>query len=105
MDSESLRLLIRAQLARVRDARIVTHILSVLIEPYAIMRQWDYGEPRRQYLCWMVLKDSATGAENPISSEGDWDSIWCAVMQLREDNPGRRYKFGHSISYGEAPAP
>lgn len=166
MNAESLKLLIREELMRIQDARIIAHIQSMLIEPYAIMRRWDYGEVGQRYLCWMVLKDSATGAEIayceegfgpkcpwglvssgerqsmgqdsawfrtfmdayfdsracttlpiwrvfriesngceiPISAEGDLDSTWRMVMRLREDNPGRCYNCGHSISYDEAGA-
>jgi hypothetical protein len=58
-----MKTLIEAELAGVHDARIVSHIRAILIEPYAITRDWDYGTAGQQYLCWMVLNDSSTGAE------------------------------------------
>ncbi len=162
VDAESLKHLIAEELVRVQDARVVSHIRSLLIEPYAIMRDWDYGAPGQQYPCWMVLNDPVTDAElgyceegfgperpwglvgsgerrsmgmdsgwftsfmdayfesfacttlriwrafkvdsdgtrTPISAEGDWDSTWREVMQLRENHPGVRYDCSHSISYG-----
>jgi len=63
VDAESLNYLIEAELIRVHDARVVSHIRAMLIGPYANLRGWDYGTPGQQYLCWMVLKDSVTGAK------------------------------------------
>jgi hypothetical protein len=70
IDTESLKHLIEAELIRVRDARVVSHIRRLLIEPYAIMRNWDYGQPSQQYLCWMVLKDSVTQGEIGYCEDG-----------------------------------
>jgi hypothetical protein len=70
IDAESLKHLIDAELSHVHDARVVSHIRAILIEPYSIMRDWDYGKPGQQFLCWMVLKDSVTGAEIGYCEEG-----------------------------------
>jgi hypothetical protein len=35
----------------------------MLIEPYSILRTWDYGEKGQQYPCWMVLNDIDSSAE------------------------------------------
>jgi hypothetical protein len=70
VDAESLKLLIEAELARVYDARVVSHIRAMLREPHAIMRSWDYGPPGQQYLCWMVLNDTITGAEVGYCEDG-----------------------------------
>ncbi|HEX3664087.1 MAG TPA: hypothetical protein VHU23_02515 [Rhizomicrobium sp.] len=70
MRGEELKRLIGTELALVRDARVVDQVRSALIEPYAIMRGWDYGVAGQQYLCWMVLNDSATGAEIAFCDEG-----------------------------------
>src|SRR6267154_2221046 len=35
----------------------------MLIEPYVLLRYWDYGEPGQQYPCWMVLRDDHSGGE------------------------------------------
>jgi hypothetical protein len=50
IDAESLKLLIEAELARVYDVRVVSHIRAMLREPHAIMRRWDYGPLGQQYL-------------------------------------------------------
>jgi len=70
VDAQSLKLLIEAELIRVHDTRVVAHIRTMLIEPHAILRGWDYGRRGQQYLCWMVLKDTATGAEVGYCEDG-----------------------------------
>ena len=70
VDAKNLKLLVEAELARVHDTRVVSHIRANLIEPYALMRNWDYGPRGQQYLCWMVLKDKVTDAEIGYCEEG-----------------------------------
>jgi hypothetical protein len=70
VDAKNLKLLIEAELTRVRDTRVVSHVRAMLLEPYAIMRNWDYGRQGQQYLCWMVLEDTVTGAEVGYCEDG-----------------------------------
>jgi hypothetical protein len=53
--TEALKALIESELARVPDARVTTHICSLLIEPTPVLRVWDYGADGQQYVCWNVL--------------------------------------------------
>jgi len=61
--AEILQALIEAELATLSDARVIAHIRGVLIEPYVLLRDWDYGEPDQRYPCWMVLRDAHSGGE------------------------------------------
>ena len=70
IDADGLKHLIEVELSGVQDERVVAHIRAMLIEPYTIMRNWDYGEPDQQYLCWMTLNDPVTGAEIGYCEEG-----------------------------------
>jgi hypothetical protein len=63
LSSDAIRRLIDRELSTVSDRRVVSHIRGILIEPYSIMRTWDYGAKGQQYPCWMVLKDTASAAE------------------------------------------
>lgn len=59
VDAETLKAMIEAEVATLSDARVVTHILSMLVEPHVVLRGWDYGTPGQQYPCWNVLNDSS----------------------------------------------
>jgi hypothetical protein len=62
IDGHAIKELIERELSTVSDNRIVSHIRRMLIEPYMILRTWDYGE-KGQYPCWMVLNDVGSSAE------------------------------------------
>jgi hypothetical protein len=68
--AEKLKSLIEAEFASVSDGRVVAHIRGMLIEPYPLLRQWDYGEPGQLYPCWMVVKDERSGAEIAYCEQG-----------------------------------
>lgn len=54
---DTLKQLIDLELESVCDTRVVTHVRGMLVEPYVVLRDWDYGAPGDQYPCWMVLCD------------------------------------------------
>jgi hypothetical protein len=63
IDRNGIKELIERELSTVSDNRVVSHIRGMLIEPYMILRAWDYGENGQQYPCWMVLKDLTSSGE------------------------------------------
>lgn len=58
-----LESLIDSELARVTDARVVRYVRGMLVRPHAVLRNFEYGDPRPQYPCWFVLRDPKSGAE------------------------------------------
>jgi hypothetical protein len=59
----TIRELVNAELAGIGDERLVSRIREFLVvEPYAVVRDWDYGHPGEAYECWTVLehRDSNT---------------------------------------------
>jgi hypothetical protein len=70
IDAKTLKHLIETELARVSDDRVLTHVRAMLVEPYAVLLKWDYGEPDQRYPCWMVLSDPGSGAEIAYSEFG-----------------------------------
>ena len=55
--------LVEAEVAKVADPALVAAIKSLLVMPYPVEREWDYGEPDVRYTCWTVL-------EHPPSNTG-----------------------------------
>jgi hypothetical protein len=55
--ADTLNKLIEAELQHVLDVRVVVHIRGLFVEPYPILRNWDYGAPGEQFPCWVVLAD------------------------------------------------
>jgi hypothetical protein len=58
-----IKSLIAREIAGLRDQRVVSHILALLVEPSVVIREWDYGAAGEAYPCWAVLDhvESNTG--------------------------------------------
>jgi len=50
-----IRALVEREIAQLHDERVVRQIRSLLVEPYVVMRDWDYGFEGEAYPCWGVL--------------------------------------------------
>ncbi|WP_456620605.1 MULTISPECIES: hypothetical protein [unclassified Bradyrhizobium] len=59
VDAHFLRSLIADELMTLSDARVVAHVMKLLVAPHSVLRSWDYGTRGRQYPCWIVLDDPA----------------------------------------------
>jgi hypothetical protein len=81
--TKTLKALVEDELARLTDARVTTHIRSLLIAPTPVLRDWDYGAPGQQYVCWNVLEHhpSNTGiayCESGFGPRNPWGLIFLA---------------------------
>lgn len=81
MSLEQVRAMVEAELSAISDHRVESHIRNLLVEPTAIMRDWDYGAPEEAYPCWSVLDhpESNTGIAYCESGFGP-RSPWGLVM-------------------------
>ena len=78
---EQLKKFIEAELNAVSDERVLNHIRTLLVEPEATMREWDYGDAGTKYKCWSVLneEDGKGGIayfENGFGPENPWGLVW-----------------------------
>jgi hypothetical protein len=55
--------LVEKELSRISDPVLVAAIRRLLVKPYAVEREWNYGRPGQTYPCWTVL-------EHPPSNTG-----------------------------------
>ncbi len=88
---ETLKALVEDELARVADARVATHIRSLLIEPTHMLRDWDYGVEGQQYVCWNVLEHhpSNTGiayCESGFGPGAPWGLVGLGNMSIGMDS-------------------
>lgn len=71
---------IAQELETVNDARVRGHVRSLLVEPEAILRDWDYGKPNEKHVCWAVLNhnQSNTGiayCEDGFGPDAPWGLV------------------------------
>jgi predicted amidohydrolase len=56
MNSEEISGLVGTEIRRIVDGKLVARIRELLVAPYAIEREWDYGPPGQRFTCWTVLE-------------------------------------------------
>lgn len=78
----SLRRLIAQELETVADRRVQVHVRSLLVEPEASLRDWDYGKPDEKYVCWAVLKHVRSNTGIAYCEEGFGPKTPWALVQL-----------------------
>jgi hypothetical protein len=55
--------MVEDELQRITDPRLLRRIQELLVPPYAVERNWDYGVKGQRFTCWTILEhaDSNTG--------------------------------------------
>jgi hypothetical protein len=48
--------IVQKELARIADPILLAAIRSLLVNPYPVERDWNYGSPGQKYTCWTVLE-------------------------------------------------
>ena len=48
--------LVNREVAMTSDERLAEQIQWLLVDPYVVDRDWDYGKPGEQFPCWTVLE-------------------------------------------------
>jgi hypothetical protein len=62
-DPDSISKLVERELLQMADPVLVKRIRELLVLPYPVSREWDYGSPGQCFTCWTVL-------EHPFSNTG-----------------------------------
>lgn len=85
-----LKDLIAAELGMVGDERVVAAVRGRLVEPRAVVLDWDYGAPGQQFTGWLVFDDSAgSNTEIVYCAEGFGPSSPWGLINAGDLN-GRR---------------
>jgi len=63
LSAKEVSSLVGEQLERITDAALLARIRELLIIPYPVERDWDYGRAGEKFTCWTVL-------EHPPSNTG-----------------------------------
>jgi hypothetical protein len=78
---------VKKELARIADPALVAAIRRLLVPPYPVDRDWDYGRPGEKYACWTVLEHapSKTGIAYCDSGFGPsypWGLVFLSGEQM-----------------------
>jgi hypothetical protein len=67
--------LVEQQLSTVDDSTVVNQIRALLVQPYAVDRPWDYGEPGQTHVCWTVLEHRPSNTGVAYCADGFVDPV------------------------------
>ena len=93
VDAKILKTLISRELGHLSDDRVKEYVRRLLVEPQPVLRNWDYGEPGEQYLCWTVLNDSVSNTgiaycENGFGPRNPWGLVWLESEDVKQLSMG-----------------
>jgi hypothetical protein len=56
MNAASVAALVERQIEGIADRALVGRIRELLVPPYPVERDWDYGERGQTFTCWTILE-------------------------------------------------
>lgn len=86
-DAKEIAELVERELARISDTALVDRIRELLVTPYPVEREWDYGAPGERFPCWTVLEHHASNTGIAFCSEGfgpsdPWGLVFLSGSQM-----------------------
>lgn len=68
--AEEVAALVEREIEGITDNELVRKIRELLVVPYPVERDWDYGAPGQQFTCWTVLEHPPSNTGIAFCSEG-----------------------------------
>ena len=75
--------LVEAEINRVSQLDLVTRLRELLVQIRCEQREWDYGEPRLTYPCWIVAEDAASNTAIAYCEHGFGPSYPWGLLFIR----------------------
>ena len=86
VDAVTLKRLIENELAKLSDTRVEQYIRGLLVEPTPLPRDWDYGRPGQQYVCWTVLQHAPSNSAIAYREDGFGPAAPWGLLSLSGDH-------------------
>lgn len=68
--AETIRRLVEKEISSMSNKSLVARIRELLVAPYPVEREWDYGSPGLTYQCWTVLEHRPSNTAISFCSKG-----------------------------------
>src|SRR5215471_6229576 len=70
MNAKEIADLVEQELGRITDSQLKARIRELLVTPYPVEREWDYGVPGEHFTCWTVLEHRALNTGVAFCAQG-----------------------------------
>ena len=57
LTTDEVSSLVQKELDHITDPALLNRIRELLVTPYPVERNWDYGKVGERFICWTVLED------------------------------------------------
>jgi hypothetical protein len=88
LTSQMVSSLVNVEIARINDAALLARIRELLVTPYPVEREWDYGNPGEHYSCWTVLEHPSSNTGIAYCRQGFGPSDPWGLVSLSGDYTG-----------------
>jgi hypothetical protein len=69
-DASELAAVVERELQRITDTKLVGRIRELMVPPYPVEREWQYGVVNEHYTCWTVLEHRASNSGIAFCNKG-----------------------------------
>jgi hypothetical protein len=80
--AEEIAQRVKQELERITDDRLKARICELLVTPYPVERDWDYGAPGEHFTCWTVLEHRASNTGIAFCAQGFGPSYPWGLVSL-----------------------
>ena len=81
-DIEKISENVEREILRISDPVLVRRVRELLVTPYPVERDWDYGPPNQRFTCWTVLEHTPSNTGIALCFEGFGPSYPWGLVSL-----------------------
>jgi hypothetical protein len=80
--------IVSSELAHINDCALLNRIQELLVTPYPVERDWDYGRDGERFTCWTVLEHSRSNTGIAYCQKGFGPSYPWGLVSLTGERMG-----------------
>src|SRR5512140_2620784 len=74
---------VEKEIQSISDDKLAQRIRQLLVTPYPVERDWDYGNPGKRFTCWTVLEHHPSNTGIAFCAQGFGPSYPWGLVSLR----------------------
>jgi hypothetical protein len=82
LTATSISAIVERELAQIDDPGLVECLRPLLVSPFAVERDWNYGAPDETVTCWTVLVHAPSNTVIAYSEQGFGPSFPWGIVSL-----------------------
>ena len=88
LTADKVSLLVTEELTRIPDPALLAKVRELLVSPYPVERDWDYGGAGERFTCWTVLEHAASNTGIAYCAQGFGPSCPWGLVFLSGEHMG-----------------